>query len=208
MESSPTLSYIVQKFNLNLNRKQPLIIESIGRNGLAELFKELNFNLGAEIGVDSGVFSEILCKTNSSLHLFSIDPWSTNAYEDSFNSSPAMEPHFEKHYRSAVHRLSKHNCTVVRKQSLEAVHDFKDNSLDFVYIDSNHSFINIASDIYRWEKKVKVGGIVSGHDYEHFPPSQDNHVKHIVDAYAQAFEIPYYFELGQDRHHSWFWVKE
>ncbi len=118
-----------------------------------------------------------------------------------------MQKQFEAHFQDAKHKLSKYNCQIIRKESLSAVNDFEDESLDFVYIDANHHFINIAADLYQWQKKVKPGGIMSGHDYMHFPPERDNHVKHVVDAYAQAFEIKTYFELGQDKYPSWFWVK-
>ena len=202
-----TLQFIVNKLKIDLSKPLPIKINEIGRNDLARIFADLGFTKGAEIGVDRGAFSEILCKSNPRLHLSSIDPWSIDAFEEPSNRTKAMKIQLENHYQDAKNRLAKYNCQVIRKKSMDAVQDFENNSLDFVYIDSNHNFVEVANDIYRWEKKVKPGGIVSGHDYEHFPLSQDNHVKHIVDAYAQAFEIPYYFELGIDRHHSWFWVK-
>lgn len=198
------VNYIVKKFNLNLNQPQPVKIESIGRSGLAKLFAELGFKKGVEIGVDRGAFSEILCQANQKLQLFSIDAWSTSAFEDPLNTSEKMQKQFENHYQDAKRRLAHYNCKIIRKKSLDAVKDFEDNSLDFIYIDSNHNFVEVASDIYRWEKKVKVGGIISGHDYLHFPPTRDNHVKHVVDAYIRAFEISPYFELGQDRYPSGF----
>lgn len=202
-----TLGYIVKKFSLDLSQPQPIRITDTGRVGLAKLFAELNFRKGAEVGVDRGAFSEILRQTNPQLQLFSIDAWSTSAFEDPRNSSPAMQKQYEDHYQDARRRLASYNCKIIRKKSLDAVKDFNDNSLDFVYIDSNHNFVEVAADIYRWEKKVKPGGIISGHDYFHFPPEKDNHVRHIVDAYVLAFEISPYFELGVDKYHSWFWVK-
>ena len=48
---------------------------------------------------------------------------------------------------------------------MDAVKDFKDESLDFVYIDANHGYESTKEDIREWSKKVKKGGIVSGHDY-------------------------------------------
>ncbi len=201
------LEFIIKKFNLDLQQQQPIQIASIGRKELAKIFAELNFKTGAEIGVDRGLFSGDICLANPQLQLFSIDSWSASSFEDSVNTSAFMQNQYDRHYQSTVTRLAKFNCQVIRKASLEAIENFADNSLDFVYIDANHSFVNVADDIYRWEKKVKPGGIVAGHDYEHFPPSKDNHVKHVIDAYVKAFEISPYFELGQDKHHSWFWIK-
>lgn len=203
-----TLKYILTKFDINPSQAQPIQIPSIGRSGLAQLFAELGYLNGAEIGVDRGLFSEVLCRANPNLKLYSIDPWSTSAFEDPRNSSSAMQKQYEDHYQSALRRLSSYNCEVIRNKSLSALKKFPDNSLDFVYIDANHNFVNIAEDLYRWATKVRPGGIISGHDYQHFPLEKDNHVKHVVDAYVAAFEINPYFELGIDRYHSWFFVKE
>jgi hypothetical protein len=202
-----TFKYIVKKFKLNLDNPSPIFIDVISRRDFAKLFSELNFKKGAEIGIDRGAYSQAICEYNPRLYLYSIDSWSTSSFEDGINQGAAMQAQFERHYKNAVNRLSKYNCTIIRAESLDAIKRFEDNSLDFVYIDANHNFVNIASDIYRWEKKVRPGGIVSGHDYHHFTLDRDNHVKHVVDAYVAAFEIPYYFEFGQGKPHSWFWVK-
>jgi len=42
---------------------------------------------------------------------------------------------------------------------------FGDRTLDFVFIDAEHDFINVDNDIKAWLPKVKIGGIISGHDY-------------------------------------------
>lgn len=202
-----TLDHIAQKFNLDLTKPQPIQISSIGRNQLAELFAELNFTQGAEVGVDRGAYSETLCKANPKLHLIAIDAWSTDAFEDPANRTKTMEIQVENHYQDAVRRLGNYNCDIMREESQAAVKKIADNSLNFVYLDADHNFAKIASDLYQWLKKIKVGGIISGHDYLHFPPTKDNHVKDVVDAFVKAFEISPYFELGVDRYHSWFWVK-
>lgn len=208
MIMNSTLEYVLRKFEIDASQTQPILIERINRNDLSTLFAELGFTKGAEIGVDRGTFSEILCQNNPNLKLFSIDSWSTNSFENPQNKTNEMQKKFDTHYEDAKRRLSKYNCKIIKKESLSAVKDFTDGSLDFVYIDANHSFAEIAMDLFKWERKVRHGGIVSGHDYEHFYVGKDNHVKHIVDAYVQAFEITPYFELEQDKYHSWFWVKE
>lgn len=53
---------------------------------------------------------------------------------------------------------------LIRKPSLEAVNDFKDESLDFVYLDGDHSRENVLKEIVSWLPKVKVGGLFGGHD--------------------------------------------
>jgi predicted O-methyltransferase YrrM len=52
---------------------------------------------------------------------------------------------------------------------MKAVRDVADESLDFVFIDANHEYTAVRDDIREWTKKVRVGGIVSGHDYYKTP---------------------------------------
>src|SRR3990167_5601215 len=57
------------------------------------------------------------------------------------------------------------NIVKIRKSSIEAVKDFKDRSLDAVYIDAEHDEESIRQDIKTWRPKIKFGGYLSGHDY-------------------------------------------
>lgn len=53
----------------------------------------------------------------------------------------------------------------IRSDSAEGASLYKDNSLDFVFIDAGHTYESISRDIDAWLPKVKKGGIIAGHDY-------------------------------------------
>ncbi len=53
----------------------------------------------------------------------------------------------------------------IRMDSVEASKLYPDNSIDFVYIDADHSYESVKNDINAWLPKVKIGGILAGHDY-------------------------------------------
>ena len=106
---------------------------------------------------------------------------------------------------------------------MEALNDFENESIDFVYIDGNHGLKFVIEDIYGWTKKVKKGGIISGHDYALItdpnlperPPAIQ--VKIAVDAYVKAFKIKKWYILGRNEKRpgevreewrSWMWFKE
>lgn len=211
-----TYEYILKKYNINPGRQYFIEIPNMGRDNLAELFTELKFTKGAEIGVDTGAYSEVLLKANPKLHLYSIDPWSSSAYERGLSGVNEKQKYFDGIYKESKKRLASYNCTIVRKDSMSALKNFKDNSLDFVYIDANHDFVNITNDLHYWLKKIRPGGIMSGHDYANYPTGKFNHVKKVVDAYMQGYRMFPYFIVGaftydkgliRDKYRSWFWVK-
>lgn len=210
-----TLDYIVQKYNLNLNvRRMPIEIPNVGRNNLAELFAELDFKSGAEIGVEQGVYSEVLCKANLQATVYGVDPWqSYKGYRDHISQSK-----LDGFYETTRKQLVPYdNYRLIRKFSLDAVRDFKDGSLDFVYIDGNHTLPFVIRDIIEWSKKVKKGGIVSGHDYRKSKRVvTQNHMVYAVHCYTQSYRIRPWFLLGRkakvlgeirDTARSWMWVK-
>lgn len=58
---------------------------------------------------------------------------------------------------------------IYRNTSLLASEKYIDQSLDFVYIDASHTKESIVTDINSWLPKIKIGGVLGGHDY-YFPP--------------------------------------
>jgi hypothetical protein len=59
--------------------------------------------------------------------------------------------------------------TPIRESSLNASRLFEDNSLDFVFIDADHDYDSVISDIQAWFPKMKSNSIIAGHDYTWYP---------------------------------------
>ena len=59
-----------------------------------------------------------------------------------------------------------HIIKVVRDTTVGAASNYKDQSLDFVYVDADHSHDAVVADIEKWLPKVKVNGVLAGHDYK------------------------------------------
>lgn len=61
-----------------------------------------------------------------------------------------------------------HPClSTVVATSIEAAAGFERASLDWVFIDADHSYYAVLADILAWAPKVKPGGLTSGHDFPH-----------------------------------------
>jgi SAM-dependent methyltransferase len=147
-----------------------------------------NPTAGAELGAHAGKFTEQMLAAFPRLLLFAVDTW-------------AVTPGYE-HYdfpdirRAFVRRTGKFGKRVkpLHMDTVSAALEVKDASLDFVFIDADHSYAGVAADIDAWRYKVKPGGILCGHDYGHprFPG-----VKQAVD---ERFTV----QTGDD--HVW-WVR-
>ena len=209
-----SLEYIIKKFDICDRAKSPIEIEEINRKGLPSLFNELGFKIGAEIGVETGEFSELLCQGIPGLQLSCVDSWKAYRKYRDFVHQEKLDEFYEK----AKERLTPYGCTLIREYSLDAVKNFKKDSLDFVYIDSNHEFEFIINDIIQWSKIVRSGGIVAGHDYWESGGDLPYHVVMAVQAYVKAYKIKPWFLIGKrydkeegnkvwDRRRSFMWVK-
>lgn len=196
-----------------LNQKgKPYLIPHCSRNDFPEFFKKLGHKIGAEIGVNKGEFTEKLCQAG--LKIYAIDPWIGFFGQGKEQMIQSVQ---DGYCEETKKRLSVYpNCIIIRKTSMETVENFKDGSLDFVFIDGDHNFRHIAEDIYEWSKKVRRGGIVSGHDYWLTPTHCKTtvcHVEPIVDAYIKTFNIPNFYIVSEKKAYggiklySWFFQK-
>lgn len=73
--------------------------------------------------------------------------------------------------------------------SEEGAKQIKNASLDFVYIDGDHTFEGAQKDLQSWAPKVKAGGVVCGDDFNNGSGGKkyaDTGVKGAVESYARA----------------------
>ncbi len=66
---------------------------------------------------------------------------------------------------------------------------FADNILDMVFIDAEHSYKSVKEDIIVWYPKVKMGGIVCGHDWG--DPIQRGGHRGVTEAIEELLEKDY-----------------
>lgn len=133
----------------------PLISEEHGyantTKGLLDMIEECitENDFVIEVGCFSGVSSRIFalgCK-----ELYCVDPYSWPAVfeaEKMFESMMSDYPNIKK----------------IKMASVEASKVYKDYSVDFIYIDADHTYQAVLEDINSWVSKVKPGGYLGGHD--------------------------------------------
>ena len=157
------------------------------RKELAELLSK--YKVGVEVGVLKGSYSRLLLQANPSLKFYAVDSWGIGETK--------MKDYHLRMYEIAKRRLKKYDVVFIHKLSMDAVKDFADESLDFVYIDANHKPKFVEEDIREWSKKVRKGGVISGHDYI-------GDIAKIVDNYAQINKLEVNLTCTIDEGISWF----
>ena len=136
--------------------------------------------VGAEIGVLRGETSKALLEACPNLTLIMVDKWcpsepDTPHYQTGSAFATLDPERFDMYKRKAHHHVAQFmlegRVKIIESPSLDAVKKVKNKSLDFVFIDGDHSYEGCKADIEAWNKKVKPGGFLCGHDYgsERFP---------------------------------------
>ena len=155
------------------------------RDRAAEVLKRLPDGpvTGAEVGVFKGRMSAHLL-LRPGLKLYMVDNWKP------FHLYSSEDQEYNYLRCLAVGGI------VVRAESVIAASFFPDESLDFVFIDADHSYEGVKSDVTAWLPKVRNGGLLGGHDYANDNDPCGQEVKRAVD------EFGFNLDLGED--HTWF----
>lgn len=130
--------------------------EQSRRSVLDRLIKENNLEFGAELGVQSGYLFFHLLDTHPNLILFGVDAWIGN------DRAAYTKMKEEANEKVADYK----NGMIMNMTTNQAAEKTPDASLDFVFIDADHSYPACKKDMQKWLPKVKVGGYIIGHDYK------------------------------------------
>lgn len=155
-------------------------------------------NIGIELGVAGGGFSERMVASGKFRHFFGVD-----LYGDSI--------HTTAQYKEALRRTGLlSGYKLLRMRFDEALELFDDGFFDFIYIDGfAHTGQEGGETLVQWFRKLKVGGVMAGDDYHPDWPL----VQWAVNEFARELGAPLHVTdvLGEERYSrypSWFVLKE
>lgn len=141
----------------------------------SRLFRDGGFRVGMEVGVADGRFSEHFLKDNSGIGEFTwhmVEPFPNTALVSRYPPAgeggnigigfdPADKPWAERNIgnnaNKVFHRAFSNNKSFLNTILVE--------SLDFVYLDGAHDYPYVKGELEDIWSKVRIGGIIAGHDY-------------------------------------------
>jgi hypothetical protein len=123
--------------------------------------------IGAEIGVETAAFSKYLLDTGLFERLYSIDPWAALIPGVTQDGEQYYSENAMKTYLLAKDTLRMYGdqSRILRTESAKAVKYFEGAAFDFIFLDGDHTTQGVKLDLETWWPKIKVGGMLAGHDY-------------------------------------------
>jgi hypothetical protein len=140
----PEIGYeLVQNANLLATREQMLSL--LPKNGVV-----------AELGVDHGGFSQKILEINEPAKLHLVDVWQSDRYPEKLFHEVSQK--FQSEIKTG-------RVEINRGLSTEVVKQFPEKYFDWIYIDTVHDFKITRQELEMYLPKMKVGGIIAGHDF-------------------------------------------
>lgn len=146
---------------------------------LTDMAKEHGYRLGAELGVRWGQTSRYVLENTDcrmiGVDLMQVQPEKEETYEAwPWERYEAMVQDIEKTWPDRF--------DMRRMDTSAAAKTLEDGELDFVFIDADHSYEGVKTDIEMWTPKVRKGGMIVGHDIDRVGVKQA-----VVEAFGNAW---------------------
>jgi SAM-dependent methyltransferase len=142
----------------------------------------LNFikpkSVGAELGVFTGLFSSRIARHPNLSRVTFVDPWWTlygDYYPDWGRYTDFGRLKTRAAYAAAKRRVLQHrmpNRFIEVTSSYDWLAAQADESLDWVYLDSTHSYDGTKQELALIKRKLKHGGLILGDDWVEKDPHQ------------------------------------
>jgi hypothetical protein len=118
-----------------------------------------------EVGVLEGFNAELALQFIDFKKYYMVDPYKEYVDSAIINLNGLKQADWDEIYQKVVDKFSSYkNAQIIRQTSEEVSKCFRDESVNFVYIDADHTKKSVLNDITYWYSKVKSGGYICGHD--------------------------------------------
>jgi hypothetical protein len=165
---------------------------------LSSFMLDQGYKTFVEVGCKEGRTTGHILKTVPDSRVIAIDPW---IMQDASND-PTKETYrdwdFQKIELEFWESVGEHKerCEMLRLHSKTAA-ETEINQHDLIFIDAMHDHEHVKQDIGLWWPKVRIGGMLCGHDWNHKWPGVER-------AVAESFDL---MHVGVAPDSVWFVIK-
>lgn len=128
--------------------------------------------VGSWLGRSAAFMGDLIKKSGKNIKFYAVDTWQNGPVPDEVVAA-RLKALGGDAYETFMNNIRESGLDGVvnplRMLSSEAATKFQDGSLEFVYIDASHDYESVKEDIRLWLPKIKLGGIIAGHDLGHDP---------------------------------------
>ena len=121
--------------------------------------------IGAWLGKSTSFMAVEIINSNKKIKFDVIDTWEGSSNEINSTHSIVNTKNIYEIFLSNVNDVLPY-INPIKMTSEEASKIYKNESLDFIFIDANHQYEFVLNDIKSWYPKLKIGGYIGGHDYK------------------------------------------
>jgi hypothetical protein len=134
--------------------------------------------------------------SNKKFDIYFIDTWAGSKPHLDPNDKACYEPGLAEDedfvYKIFCNNVNDVNYpkTIIRSDTFDAVREFENNSIQFLFIDTEHEYEHVNKELHMWYPKVQSGGLICGHDYFWEP------VKKAVDEFFDKLNLTVMNDCG------------
>lgn len=125
--------------------------------------------VGSFLGQSTAAMGQFILDSGKKISFNAVDLFEISDFSDEPHSKviEAYGGNFFEAFKNNLKNSNTENAVTIHKStSIEASKTFLDRSISFLMIDASHAYQDVIDDIEAWFPKVKLGGIVSGDDYD------------------------------------------
>lgn len=112
--------------------------------------------VSVELGADLGDFSSSILEILYPGKHFIVDTWASKRYS---------EAKYQKVKKRFSSQIARGRAEIIREDSVAAATHFENQSIDFLYIDTDHRYRHTLNELLAWESKISRNGVMAGDDF-------------------------------------------
>lgn len=114
--------------------------------------------LGSFMGRSTAYLGSRVALARKKVTIFAVDPW---LGWDATGPSSTFPNFLNNMMQAGLMDF----IVPLRMMSVQAVRLFDNDSIDFCFIDADHTYEAVSEDLRLWNPKMRPGGLLAGHDY-------------------------------------------